>query len=397
MIPRTIKHPLLLSIVTLCCTSVAWAQNVNGTNIDNIDSRPQIAVYVAGGHDAGVNRALATRLLEAFVNSKQYSAIERSGDFLAEIDREQVMQRSGAVNDEQIRALGRQAGAHFVCIADITPALGSYQVSARIIDVETAAVVAIGVSDSRLQTIGDLTAASNTIVAMLLGTSRQNGRQTRQQRQTAPQPTEPEPITVAEPITKPEPITKVEPRPERESRSPRLDFYIAPRYVYPMTDFAPNWAVDVHGGVIWGSGWFLGLGFGLGESNSAPGMLDDGGLGFATDLRSTVGVGLNIGRMYDLPTQLQFSGGVFVGHWRERLEERERLWGTQNTDYYKNGSIGPFVSLRWRYVEFSYRMIMGNYRYTSYGFTGRGIGEDESNFGIINQLMLGFNFQTSRR
>ena len=116
-------------------------------------------------------RALATRLLEAFVNSERYAAIERTDTFMAEIDREQVKQRSGAVDDAQISLLGKQSGVQFVCVADITPVFGNYQVSARIINVETAAVSAIGVADSPLETIDDLRMVSRSIVAALLGIS----------------------------------------------------------------------------------------------------------------------------------------------------------------------------------------------------------------------------------
>jgi hypothetical protein len=350
----------LILLMTLCYIPIIFARDVNDKVNVNVNSKPPIAVYVTGGHDAGVNRALTTRLLEAFVNSERYAAIERSGDFLAEIDREQARQRSGAVDDEQIRELGRQAGAHFVCVADITPALGSFQVSARIINVETAAVVAIGVSDSRLRTMDDLTAASNKIVAMLLGGSDPAaGRRARQRQATQ--------------------LAQSEPKPERERKSWKFDIYITPRYVFPMTNGVPNWAFNAESGVVWGNGWFGGVDYGYGAAKG----------------NETAGYGFNIGRTYDLPAQLQLSGGVFAGWWDERWEGEYWIvegplgfgyW--QEEKRWKEGWAGPFVRLRWHHVEVSYRMIVGK--------SGASVDPDGSP-GIINQLMLGLHFQTSKR
>ena len=125
---------------------------------------PRIAVYVTGDVSENERRALGTRMLAALVNSGRYIGIERGNAFIAEIEREHVRQRSGAVDDAQISALGRQFGVKYVCIADITPAFGEYQVSARIIDVETAVVMYIAESFSSLQTSRDLATVSDTIV-----------------------------------------------------------------------------------------------------------------------------------------------------------------------------------------------------------------------------------------
>ena len=129
--------------------------------------RPKIAVYVTGDVPNNEKEALGTRILTSLVNSGRYMAIERSNAFLAEIDKEHIKQRSGAIDDSQISELGKQFGVKFVCIAAITPAFGDFQVSARIIDVETAVVVAIGDTNSPLESLDDLTDASNRIVAIL--------------------------------------------------------------------------------------------------------------------------------------------------------------------------------------------------------------------------------------
>ncbi|MDR3012350.1 MAG: CsgG/HfaB family protein [Chitinispirillales bacterium] len=126
---------------------------------------PRIAVYVTGDASSeNEKRALGTLILATLVNSGRYMGIERSRAFLAEIEREQITQRSGAVDDNQISALGRQFGVKYVCIADITPAFGAFQVSARIVDVETARIVFIGEASSPLKTMDDLTRVSDEVV-----------------------------------------------------------------------------------------------------------------------------------------------------------------------------------------------------------------------------------------
>jgi len=130
---------------------------------------PKIAVYVTGNVPDDEKKALGTRMLATLINSGRYKGIERSNSFLAEIEKEQTKQRSGAIDDNQISELGRQFGVKFVCIADITPAFGEFQVSARIIDVETAEVVFIGESFSALKSSADLVTVSNQVVKSMFG------------------------------------------------------------------------------------------------------------------------------------------------------------------------------------------------------------------------------------
>ena len=137
---------------------------------------PRIAVYVTGDVSDNEKKTLGTKMLSSLINSGRYMGIERYGAFLAEIDKEHVTQRSGAIDDSQIRELGKRFGVRFVCIADITPAYEAYSVSARIIDVETAAVAFIGESTSRLKTIRDLTAVADRVVRKMFGDDASRGK-----------------------------------------------------------------------------------------------------------------------------------------------------------------------------------------------------------------------------
>ena len=133
------------------------------------DDLPRIAVYVTGDVSDNEKKALGTRMLASLVNSKRYKGIERSKSFLAEIDKEQEKQRSGEIDDSQISKLGKQFGVKFVCIADITNVLGAFQISARIVDVETAEVAFIGESYSALKNVIDLVAVCDQVVKNMFG------------------------------------------------------------------------------------------------------------------------------------------------------------------------------------------------------------------------------------
>jgi hypothetical protein len=130
---------------------------------------PRIAVYVAGDVKERKKNALGTRILAALVNSGRYMGIERSEAFLAEVEREHIRQRSGAIDDGQISELGKQFGVRYICVAAITPAFGAFQVSARVIDVETAQVIHIGESNSPLNNMDDFTWVSDEVVHVMFG------------------------------------------------------------------------------------------------------------------------------------------------------------------------------------------------------------------------------------
>jgi len=153
----------LALLITLLLGLTAAAVSANAADL------PQIAVYVTGSVPDNEKKVLGTRMLSALVKSGRYRGIERSESFLAEIDKEHVKQRSGAIDDSQISELGKQFGVQYICIADITPAYNAYQVSARIINVETAEVAHIGEAFSPLRTPKDLRDVSDQVVKNMFG------------------------------------------------------------------------------------------------------------------------------------------------------------------------------------------------------------------------------------
>jgi len=100
----------------------------------------KVAIYVTGATEEGVNDFIGAYLVDDIVNGTDYQAVERTGDFLKELSKEQGYQRTGAVDDQQLSKLGKQFGVQLICVAKVSKMDGKQFVSARLIDVETATV-----------------------------------------------------------------------------------------------------------------------------------------------------------------------------------------------------------------------------------------------------------------
>lgn len=161
------KIRAFLIIITLFCAA-PFAQDF-----------PQIAVYVAGEAPDYDKKALGTRMLATLANSGRYKSIDRESvpSFLAEIENEQVKQRSGAVDDRQISALSKRFGARYVCIVDVgrggrkgnraaakPPTVDALLVSARVVDVETGETVFTGEAYSALKSTVDMWRVCESVV-----------------------------------------------------------------------------------------------------------------------------------------------------------------------------------------------------------------------------------------
>jgi len=151
--------------LTLCLTLFCAA--AGGAYAAPAEYVPKVAVYIAE-QETDELKVLSTLILEAFVNSEKYVTIERSKTMLQQVANEHVAQRGGDVDDSQIKQLGKQAGVDYICVIAATPVFGVYQVSSRLIDVETARVIKIGVTDSPMKNSGDVNAAAGVLVQKML-------------------------------------------------------------------------------------------------------------------------------------------------------------------------------------------------------------------------------------
>ena len=113
---RKIVICAILIIVSLCCSA-----------------QTKVAVYVTSSDDTekGILKIIGSELTSAIVATKEYSAVERTSDFLSKIAEEQAFQRTGAVDDAQISALGKQFGVDMVCVVDVIKFKDIYYINAR--------------------------------------------------------------------------------------------------------------------------------------------------------------------------------------------------------------------------------------------------------------------------
>jgi len=312
---------------------------------------PRIAVYVTGDVPENEKNALGTVMLSSLINSGRYRGIERSNSFLAEIDKEQSTQRDGSIDDGQISELGKRFGVMFVCIAAITPAFGSYMVSARIVDVESAEVVFIGQASSSLRTMDDLTQASDEVVRVMF-----RGQAAPSLTPVSPLAPTPTPTSIAPP--KPASTHTPEISGQKKGAGRNYDPYFAMRWMpvaLPIYSFGLI-SGNLEAGVVWGTGMFFGADFGGGVVKGSI---------WGYDL--ITGLGLNIGSVHEPMFELKFVYGVSGGIWLSSVSSSE--------DYY---CLGPFARLRWKYFELSNRLL---------------IGVD----GVCYQLGIGLYFEGSRR
>jgi formylglycine-generating enzyme required for sulfatase activity len=100
--------------------------------------KPTIAVYPQqGALDSETMEALCTKILNALEANESFQGIERSGEFLAAINKEIANQVSNNSDDKSIAKISERFKADFLCVVVVRKVLGEYQVDARIIDVKT--------------------------------------------------------------------------------------------------------------------------------------------------------------------------------------------------------------------------------------------------------------------
>lgn len=136
-----------------------------------ITNQTKVAVYVTGHRMVSetAKQVVGGELVAGIVANSEYSAVERTADFLAQISKEQDYQRSGNVDDKQIQALGKQFGVQLVCVANIMPHGNQCYIQVRMIDVETATVMATARELSSLTDLEQLVAASEKLANRLVG------------------------------------------------------------------------------------------------------------------------------------------------------------------------------------------------------------------------------------
>jgi TolB-like protein len=148
---------ILFIFVLLCVANTICSQ-----------SKQRIAVYVTGGKTDGDNNVLTAKLKSAITDSRNYEAVERTVEFLQQLRKEQKYQRSGNVDDSDIARMGKESGVQYVCVAELMPVQGGDFVTARLIDVEKASVVASADGADKISDLPSLMRMSESIAGQLI-------------------------------------------------------------------------------------------------------------------------------------------------------------------------------------------------------------------------------------
>jgi tetratricopeptide (TPR) repeat protein len=149
----------ILLILALCLT--AFAQT----------SKKTVAVYMAGKEPAaikGAHKVLGTELAKVLTKSGEYTAVDRTEAGRKIVSAEHIFQRSGAVDPNQIKKLGKQLGVQIACIAEITEVMKSHYLEARFVDVETAEVLNIEAEPGNMEGAVDIVRTAQKVAQKLV-------------------------------------------------------------------------------------------------------------------------------------------------------------------------------------------------------------------------------------
>ncbi len=151
----------LILLPTLLC-AVALAQT----------PKKSVAVYMAGTEPTaikGSHKVLGAELAKVLTKSGTYTAVDRSEAGRKIVAQEHIFQRSGAVDMNQIKKLGKQLGVQVVCIAEITEVMKSHYLEARLVDVETAEIFNIASKPGNMSEATDIVRIAQSVAHELLG------------------------------------------------------------------------------------------------------------------------------------------------------------------------------------------------------------------------------------
>ena len=147
----------------------------------------EIAVYVTGDISAGEKRVLETELLKALSGTGRFTAV---AGFTADAEKDSLLRSGETVDDERVSLLGKQFGARFVCVAEVSAAFGLHIMSTRILSAETGRVMLSGRAGGQLNSMQAIEGLVDEVV-------RSKGFRTPGSEPTPPPPSPKAPVYVA--------------------------------------------------------------------------------------------------------------------------------------------------------------------------------------------------------
>lgn len=101
----------------------------------------KVAVYVEGNISEANKKVVTAAVMSRLSGNKEYSPFERTDAFINALTKEQDYQLSGEVPESQIRAIGQRLGVDYVIAVDVMQSDGICHMTARLIELETGAIL----------------------------------------------------------------------------------------------------------------------------------------------------------------------------------------------------------------------------------------------------------------
>ena len=130
-----------------------------------------VAIYMAGDEPTGaqgVHNIMGGELARVISGSDKYLAVDRTDVILEQLAKEHTYQRSGAVDDDQIKALGQQLGVQYLSISNINPVGKRYYLDTRLVDVVTAEIMRSVTETSTLKDANEMSRVARNIALELI-------------------------------------------------------------------------------------------------------------------------------------------------------------------------------------------------------------------------------------
>lgn len=101
----------------------------------------KVAVYVEGEVSNANKKVVTAAIMSRLSGNKEYAPFERTDAFVNALTKEQDYQLSGEVPESQIRAVGQRLGVDYVIAVDVTQNGDMVHMTARLIELETGAIL----------------------------------------------------------------------------------------------------------------------------------------------------------------------------------------------------------------------------------------------------------------
>lgn len=166
------KHLLLIVLFFVVTSAQAQPTPTLTTANATTSSKKKVAVYITGDLEAGLNEVFASKLTTLITQSEQYIAMERTFDFLNEINKEQDLQcnmNKTYIGDEKIAEIGQRLAVDYVAVIKISKVFDELYVIARMLDVVTKEVHnAVETPIGAINNMEDLQRVANQISVFIL-------------------------------------------------------------------------------------------------------------------------------------------------------------------------------------------------------------------------------------